>query len=188
MKTITIASIAIILSLALAGVAVALPADELQRRIDGLQARIDTAIESGAITHAIARDLNFKLESVRKRFKRVSGTAAMNIEYRELVKRLAIIETETPLTPDVRGQQTPEDIIKSRIEASRKSIDQGRLSGTIVTFEVRALNSELNAIVKDFDAVCRDLPLSPQEVSRLNSKLNRLSARIEKYKTNRVQR
>lgn len=185
MKAITITAIMLIFVLAFAGLALALPADKVQERITALQERIDSGIKAGIITPVLARELNFKLDSVRKRFKAVSGTPAMTVEYRELMKRLDIIETETPKTPPL-VEQTPEARIESRMDVLKASIDQGGISGTIVAFEARALHAELQNIRKDFEAAKKGRPLTPPEITRITAKLNRLAIRIEKYKLNRA--
>ena len=89
------------------------PVKDMQLRIDNLQKRIDSSLESRRIGHKRAKELNKTLNSIRSKFNKVKHNPILfAVEKPDLVKNLDRLDKEVPpleapAPPQVREKPRP---------------------------------------------------------------------------------
>lgn len=174
-----------IMLLALAGSALASPVDEIRTRVDSVQGRIADAIKSGELSASSARELNFRLESIRRRVQAIAQTPAIRTEYREIMGRIDTIEGNLPKAL-TQGRSQAESKIEQLIGAVDYAIEQSISAHVLIALEARGLRSELAAVKREFEQALLRGPLGKNDERRLMLKLDHLAQRLEKYRTKKL--
>lgn len=174
-------SVWIVLSLVLLWVPflLASPIDQMDKRINELQGRIDEGVKSGSLTQAESKKLQTRLDAIRKNFDTQRKRGLSDQEFRSLDKRLNDLRND--IFKEKHDPQTARsgDKIVKRINELQRRIESGEQTGSLTAPEVKNLQSRLDRHREQFEKAKQNT-LSDSEIKSIERNLDALSKEIAK--------